>query len=252
MQIQADIEKDQEGFSKYYSKLSAEHQKLIATMKNDGFSFMLKVADPNSSIHNWIRKKTLAYTPAIPAPDKLKPIHLPLTFGNVIKCLDSAKADHDFKLLQEQLKKVPVEQLEKNFDGLYEVANAVEDQPKITCKEWLKNLKTSAVEGGKEFLENAKKLSFWAKAIKGALFAGATAYMAINLIQNYKDMSTLSIWMSSLQLGCIAADLLAGKGGRWLLTKIYSVWDWGRKGTGYVVAWLSNTVIDKAETLGRR
>ncbi|RGP72149.1 poly 1 [Fusarium longipes] len=253
LQIMEDLDKQGEGFSQYYQHMSQEHQKLVSDMKTNGFAFILRAADPNNTFHSIVRKKTRAYSPAVPTPNKLVPAKIELTFGHVLYALDNIKADHDFKVHEANIKKLPLDQLERDFEGLWGLTGVFEEKvAKTSCKDWVKGLKTSAVEALEELKDNVKKISWWGKIAKGILFGAATALMAVELMRNYKNMNPLSVWMSSLQLGCIAADMLAGKVGRWLLTKLYSVWDWGRKMTGKVVAWLSNTVIDQGASLAKR
>jgi hypothetical protein len=57
--------------------------------------------------------------------------------------------------------------------------------------------------------------------------------------------------MQSLQIAAIGVEIV-GAIGRWVFTKLYAFWDWGRKLSGKLVSWLSATSIEKGSSFGKR
>ncbi|KAF4447048.1 polyprotein 1 [Fusarium austroafricanum] len=224
-------------------------KELYNEMKLHGLELFEKLTSEESPLRHLVEKWANQHGPPTPTPKGLiwgGRKHFTLgQFSEVLERLDLEKGldKHQRKLLD-----LPLDALEREYVGIGDLARFFnpEDFPKgnrrEALREWLSGLKQSAKDGLKNLGKKLKSLKWWCTKFLTSLHFVAVTGLVTELMKNSAHMSSVQLAMYIMQVTVIGSEWLLFRTGRWIMLKVYAAYDVGRKVTGSIVKWLTNTL----------
>lgn len=231
--------------------MTQETCRLLTVMKMHMLTTLRKISSPGHEFNKILTRTRNGFSP--PTRANLAPgAPQPLTFGEVIYVLEKYKAERDWAREEARVTRMGLADIEKEFEPLLAMEAMFEENltsAGLSFKQLVRNKAESMLSS---FTDTVRGINFWGRVLKGMLHAGAVGLLAFELVKNGTTMDKATLWMTSLQIASIGVDWLVGKGGRFVFTRLYAVWEWGRQMSRRLVIWLSDTVIERGASFGRR
>lgn len=242
-----DTEFTQKIWAQHTNEMTANSEKMLTVLRQNAYGNTMKITSPDSSFYRFIvRLRNSCSPPTLDGPAA----YSPPTCGEMLRGLDKIKVDRDWDKVIARVTKMNDDELRFHFEGLYGVAELFEEEmPRVGWKQWAMD---AVKDKGRALKRSLKSFGFYFTTAKAMVHLYAAGSLMLGLRQNWATMDKVEIWRSLLQIASTAFEYVVGKGGRWLFTKLYAMYDWGSRVSGKLVTWLSEYTLERGATLGKR